>query len=364
MSILDKIKGIFSRFQKKEQPLLLPTNKVNINSGEEFRKGYAAQVVESPKEPTLEECIEEFIAQYAIQEEINPNSYNISYNAFKRMFCSEEEEIGENDKNQTKLMELIRKRGDHTTPQISKDRVAFMHISGEIGIDENKDRDVEKIYLNCDRKNIALLTGAIYREICDITGDKLQMKFVSEQCYDFLEGANEEDKIVKNYQRNDRIVIYAENHAKAEQISEKINELRRSNPQLFSTTKTLPLLPKKFGFIGIGKEKRGVAVKTPLGITAGATYNDLLAEVMFNSVVSGFDIEMSGMVLSQDTGEKTPQSERMRQYAEVFDKMSPEQKNRIISNSRDVFLQVCRENNVHTVYTPEVGRDNQMEQSQ
>ena len=125
MSILDKLKEFFSSLRKKEQKLFLPTNEENINSGEGFRKGYAAQVIENPKEPSLEECIEEFIAQYAIQEQVNPNSYHKSYNAFRRMFCSEEEDLGVNDKNQTKLMEQLRKRGCTITPQISKGRVTF-----------------------------------------------------------------------------------------------------------------------------------------------------------------------------------------------------------------------------------------------
>lgn len=237
MNIIKMLKDFFSGLRKEKPKLLMPTDNEKVNN--EMTK-YVLKVV---KEPTLEGCIKEFIKQYSIQEKYEPKRLDKSYKAFVGMFCKEEEK-GNNLKNQIKLKEHVRKQGYQIVSQRSKNRTVFMHIIGKIGIDEKKDHEVEKLYINCDRKDIASLTEAIFDEIRDIAGDKLQMKCISEQ---FIEEDIEAEKRkpIKNYQRNDKIVIYALNHAMAETIAQRINELRVRNPNLFSTTKTIPLLPKK-----------------------------------------------------------------------------------------------------------------------
>lgn len=212
-----------------------------------------------------------------------------------------------------------------------------------------------KLYINCDRKNIALLTGAIYREISTIAGEKLQMKCVSEQLYkDYKK--REESKIIKNYQRNDKIVIYAENAEVAEKMAERIYQLRLKHPELFSETKTMPLLPKKYGFIGYGKETRGAHAKTPVGIASGKTYNDYMSDIMFQCIVAGFDDNISGT----SSGHIDSPEERMSEYVKIYENMLPEQRNAIISKSKEIFLQVCKGSRVNTIYTPVVEEERQL----
>ena len=346
MNIIDKLKSFFLGLSKKNQQLYFPVNNTTIKNENSIKK-YAVKLAENPKEPTLEECIDEFVKQYLVQENFNSKSKNKAYNAFTLMFCAQEEEMENNLTNQMRLKAFVQKNGYNTTPQISNDRIVFMHIAGKTGIDEKKDHDVEKLYINCERKNIALLTAAIFNQIRDVAGDKLQMKCISEQYLEDFKQAEAQKKI-KNYQRNDKIVIYAENHAKAEIIAEKINSLRLKNPHLFSTTKTSPLLPKKCGFIGTAKNEMSFHAKTPLGHASGSTYNDFLSDIMFQSVIAGFDDNISGTSNGHDL---TPE-ERMSEYASIYNEMILEQKNAIINKSKDIFLQICRENNVNTIFTP------------
>lgn len=87
MRIIENLKKFFNIRQEKEQKYL-PSGQENIRD-----KYRVQQLPNIPKEPTLEECMEEFIKQYSFQEDINSGSSNKSYNAFRRMFCDQEEEV-------------------------------------------------------------------------------------------------------------------------------------------------------------------------------------------------------------------------------------------------------------------------------
>ena len=42
----------------------------------------------------------------------------------------------------------------------------------------------------------------------------------------------------------------------------------------------------------------------------------------------------------------------MSEYVKIYSEMLSEQRNAILGKSKEVFLQVCRENRVNTIYTP------------
>lgn len=227
-------------------------------------------------------------------------------------------------------------------------------LCGEQGVDDNKDLETEKLYLNCDRENIAILTGAIVENIKNIVGEKLQLKCVSEQIIPGF-GDLEEKEPIENYERNEKIVIYAENHAIAERIADEINQLRNKKPQLFSTTKVNPLLPKKYGFIGIAKEKHEYAV-TPAGHASGKTYNDYMADLMYKCILSGCDRHFE---VDYNTCDKK-ESERMKRYVEAFKNMEEGQKKTIVNVCKEIFYNTCKEYNVDTVYTPVINSENHL----
>ena len=138
-------------------------------------------------------------------------------------------------------------------------------------------------------------------------------------------------------------------------IAKKINELRVEKPELFSTVRTMPLLPKMCGFIGVGKEELHQHAKTPIGYAAGSTYNDYLSDILFQSIVAGFDKKLS----RTSSGHELSPEERMSEYISIYHEMIPEQKKEIINKSKEIFLQICRDNNVNTIYTPTSTRENQ-----
>lgn len=92
MGIIDKLKEFFESKSKRNQ-LYLPANEVFNDDVEDIKQTYRVKLPKKEKEPTLEACIEEFIKQYSLQEEINSNSSNKSYNAFRRMYCSHVEDV-------------------------------------------------------------------------------------------------------------------------------------------------------------------------------------------------------------------------------------------------------------------------------
>ena len=345
MNIVEKIRQFLTKFKKKEEIKLIADGTQNYNRYNEFISDLSVPN-NVPNEPSIEECVCEFIKQYEIREKYDNKDVD-PYKAFVGMFCKEEDE-GKNEKNQRKLSEYVRKLGLRVDYQHSSNKISFMHIRGEKGIDD-RNPDVEKLYINCDRKNIALLTAEILKNIQGIVGDKLHMKCVAEQIVDDQKEYESQQK-VKNYQRNDKIVLYAENSDVADRLAEEINLIRSKKPELFSNNKPLPFLPKKCGFIGFAKEKRRAAVETPIGHASGITYNDFISDIFYQSIISGFDKEFG--VNSKESIERP--NYRMKQYAEVFPQLSKEQRESVLKNCKDIFIDVCTRGKVETVYTKNI----------
>lgn len=318
----------------------------------DFRKKYKVPPTPNLREPSFEECIDAFINKYLFINNLNPDNDTIDYSAFISIFCDKEEDIGSNFKEQQKLMQLVKQQGYQTAPQISDDRIIFIHISGKDGLNEKKDLDMVKLYINCDRKNISLITNLIFQKIRIIVGTKLQLKCISEQYVDWCKEA-ENNSVIKNYQRNDKIVIYAENPHMAELIAEQINELRREHPELFSSEKTLPFIPKKYGFIGFVSKKSSDYARTPLGIASGSTYNDYISNLIFCCTISGFD-KYFGI---DSHSNRDNVEERMIKYAELYQNMTQTEKSVILRNIKEIFEQVSRDSNVQTSYFTPVESD-------
>ena len=172
---------------------------------------------------------------------------------------------------------------------------------------------------------------------------KMQMKFAGEQI--LQEGVvKEKEAKIKTYQRNDKIVIYAENEEVAQKITEKINEIRKQKSEIFSSKKLLPFLPKRHGIMGISSKKNNEYAQTPLGIATGETYNEYIANVLYRCIISGFDTSLR-------TKKTQTLEERMKNYTKMYNNMSPEQKASVIYNIKKIFENVCMKSNVNTVYS-------------
>ena len=334
-----KIKEIIKKFFRKDEEPKLLLEENNEKKTNKFKDDLFVGSVNVAEQHTLEECIEEFFKQYSLQDKYNPNGSKKAYKAYSRLFC-EEEKIGDNLKNQKRLEKLVKKNACNVNYQISNNRLVFMHISGQEGIDEYKDLDMQKIYINCKREDISILTAAIFKQIKGIAGDKLQMKCISEQKVSGY-GDDEEYKELKNYQRNDRIVIYAENREKAAKMCDAISLLKRNNPKIFKGIKKIPILPNQDGFMVVTSKKDNQYVQTPIGTASGVTYNDYVSDVLYNSAILACDKEFG-----IDSNDDYSLRERMSEYARIFPEIEDEQKKRIILNCKKIFKELCKEGNI------------------
>lgn len=347
MNIFDRIKSFFNKNQLKE----LPQGVISVNDENVWRRSLRYDINENNndtlKEPSLEECIKEFIEQYGkVLKEDSIQPKNRSYAAFERMFCGEEERAGKNEINQKKLMNYVSKNKNLRTDfQQSNNRTVFLHIQGDEGINTKEDTEMEKIYLNCKRENIALLAKGILNKIEKPCGNKLQMKYVAEQIFD-EDKRTELSKEIKNYQRNDKIVIYSKDSNMTNTITEKINELKKEKPNLFSEDKYLPMMPKKYGFIGVVGNNKFESIDTYMGTITGETYNEYMSNIMSNSILIGFD-----KTIGVDKDIKST-NEQLATCVEKFNKLNEKGKKEVIENSGKMFKKICAVKNIDTVYTP------------
>lgn len=81
---------------------------------------------------------------------------------------------------------------------------------------------------------------------------------------------------------------------------------------------------------------------------------------MLQSIVAGFDDNISGT----SSGHELSPDERMSEYISIYGEMILEKRNAIISKSKEIFLQICRENNVNTIYTPTNARENNLQKNE
>ena len=101
MKVLEILKNFFKMNRKnKDQKLITDGN--DVVKTNDFKKSLYVGDIDVKKQPSIEECIAEFIKQYDIQEKNNPDSSKKAYHAYLRMFC-EEEDLGDNLANQKKI---------------------------------------------------------------------------------------------------------------------------------------------------------------------------------------------------------------------------------------------------------------------
>lgn len=283
MNAKEIINKILEKFRKPKHNLLEGYVDESFDKARYFReknKLNVQQANEVTQEESLEDCILEYIFQYQKQVQNGENN-NVSYKAFTRMFYDEREDAENNAEYQQKLKDKIYKNKKYRIDgqYSSRGKPIFYHISQNTPESEkitDKDENMNKIYLNCERKDIARLTGEILKKIDKIDRCTFKMKFLAE---------SDETEKSKRYQRNDKIVIYTDNDIDKERIISSIIDLKRKKPELFSDKKKLPLMPKINGFIGCIKQGKNT-VSTPLyDYVPADTYNSKLAKIMEDCMI-------------------------------------------------------------------------------
>lgn len=342
MNVKELIEKIINRFRKPKQNLLVGEVDTSFNRAKAFRAKNRENVSidTSATKESLDDCILEYISQYTKQVE-NGTKDDISYKAFTRMFYSGEEEVGRNAEYQEKLKEKIHKNKKYRVDgqYSSKGRPIFYHISQNSGAGEkitDKDENMYKIYLNCERKDIARLAGEILKKADKIDECAFRMKFMAE---------SDDSEKSKRYQRNDKIVIYTNNEIDKERLISSIIDLKREKPDLFSNRKKLPLMPKVNGFIGCIKQGKS-EVSTPLHkVKYADTYNSKLATIMEDCMISSLR-DISARDEKMFDAIDGYFGEDAKEYLKTFKMMNPEQIHQVVEMFKSQLVECCARSNI------------------
>lgn len=207
--------------------------------------------------------------------------------------------------------------------------------------EENK--NLEKIYLNCERKDIADLANEVFEVIKNLKDCPLKIGFVAE---DNQTGAN------RAYQRNDKIVIYTASAIDKERIMNAIMQLKIRKPKLFSDKKELPLMPKTNGFIGVTKQGENRIV-TPLYEkilpSSSSTYEGKLSVLMEDCLtasimeVSESDEELFNS-MAIHCGEDT------QKCLTTFKAMDTPMQERVTKKFKELLVESCKKSNLDISY--------------
>lgn len=289
---------------------------------------------------SLEDCILEYINQYIKQ--VNEGTIkDISYKAFTRMFDESNDEIGKNNEYQQKLKDKINKTKKYRLDEQyqSKGDPIFYQIFKE-DLDENefdnKNANLCTIYLNCERKNIARLTGEILKKLDKVKDCNFKMKFLAE---------SSESSITKRYQRNDKIILYTDNAIDKDRIISCITDLRQEKQNLFSNEKQLPLMPKVNGFIGCVQQGEN-SVTTPLCENKYAdTYNSKLSIIMEDCLTYGLKKIMTENP-NLEIEINSDYNDNPKQYLKALKRMRPEQISQLITIMKNELINCCEKSNI------------------
>lgn len=367
MSVFEKIKSFFNRLTNKSTTPALPAANTDPQR-EAFLKKNRLVTVAPPNDPTLEACIDEFIKQYAIHEPFKKSqmhsAYNVAYDSFVSMFSEEEPEEDEldhkkNSDNQLDLIKHVHEKNFHSSYQFSDKGAAFVRfLDADFPFEKGKDNNIEKLYINCPRKDISKLTKIVFDTLHSMqeaeTLSRFEIKCVSEQYAEFEQLTDYYGpSATELYQRNDKIVIYAENHDDCIKIADAINRLQSQYPKLFIEIKPVPLLPKANGFVSVAPDVDYKVVDTPVGKIHAKTYHDLLSKIMVDSIVAGFD---SYHGIGPYT-KNTPVMDKMHQYVDEYvsglEYLPKEVLNQMIQECKKSFIDICTKNQIDTLYTPQ-----------
>jgi len=342
MGIREFIEKIINSFKKTETKLLTGEIETGTNSAQAFRMRNREQVAidEDMNKETIEEIILEYIFQYQKQIQMGTVK-DVSYRAFTRMFYEGQEEVGGNLENQNKLKQKIHKVSKYRVDgQYSSDGTPiFYHISQNTPEGQritDKDEKIYKIYLNCERKDISRLAGEILKKLDKIDDCAFRMKFIAE---------SQMSEKSKRYQRNDKIVIYTAKEIDKERIIASLIELKRNKPELFSSRKKLPLMPKINGFIGCINQGRNI-VTTPLYESKYAdTYNSKLATIMEDCMISSIR-EISARDAKLVYAMDGYYGENPNEYLRTFKIMNPEQVHQVVDMFKTQLVDCCEKSNI------------------
>lgn len=224
-------------------------------------------------EGSLDYAIDQYIKSVLVNYE--KNQVISSYNSLISLSALDNSYKGNNQTNQEVFLENLndKKYSDKIALHVQKDRngkPCFFHVSTK-GFPGDP---TTRLYLNCERKNVALLADALSSELGD-----------SDYYYKF--GADEQTGT-----RSEKFVFYVNEKGSSDELSTIINaleQIKQKNPELLEDSEHInPFMKDINGFIAYAPDVSTSFYKNLSGnITPIAeSYNSLLAEALNDSFLN------------------------------------------------------------------------------
>lgn len=257
---------------KKEGVKLLgeAVYKEPVNQMEQYKMDTTPKYV--PQVGTLDYALEQYLM--TVLNQLQTGQKFDSRDALMSIGANSEEKAGQNKQNEERLEKKFKNRTDINFDgqfeDFNREKVAngkeelkkvFIHVNKN----EHETRRVtRKLYLNCKRENIALLSESLIKNMDDM--ESFYFKFST-------------DYEANKKARSDKIVFFLEDEDELNQVLERIERTRQESPELFE-----------------GSENRNPFMKSPNGYVGYArnyntrnTYTSLLADRLSECLGDGIN---------------------------------------------------------------------------
>lgn len=279
--IANKIKAIFSKKEDISYPGEditcagnVDTNQIQtkIDYNKEFRNRIQNKSNEiSIQRGTLDYAIDQFLLSYYAnaQKDGKVNAYKSLTNIEAKEW--QQDDNGSNKRVEENLLSVLEENGEfYVEAQKDKNMTYFYHVQTP---DYKMDNTATKmrIYINCDRKNVASLAGEL---LTKLQNEKFYLKFSS-------------DEQLSKTARSEAIVIYTDEY-NINNIMEHIGQLEKESPELFEGSEnTSPFIYRagKVGYVREIPDNQKYINKYNNEETLAQSYNTFLSKALEESFV-------------------------------------------------------------------------------
>lgn len=272
--IVNKIKTIFTKKEEIAYTDNIDTNQIQteIDYNKEFRNKNKIKSNEiNIQRGTLDYAIDQFLLSY--YSNAQKDGKIDAYKALTNIAAKEEQqdENGINKRVEENLLSVLEENGKfYIEAQKGKDMTYFYHVQTP---DYEMDNTVTKmrIYINCDRKNVASLAGEL---LTKLQNEKFYLKFSS-------------DEQLSKKARSEAIVIYTD-ECNINNIMKNISELEKETPELFEGSEnTSPFIYRagKVGYVREIPDNQNYINKYNEEETLAQSYNTFLSRALEESFV-------------------------------------------------------------------------------
>ena len=232
--------GDKSRDYDSEKIIIPPFNKrynVDLNTVK----------IPEPQIGTIEYALDQYLkaTTFRVQEKGTYDPYNTLIN----LAAMSSKKEGNNPKIEANLVHSLENRSNMSNDfylkrqNKSSGQTAFYHVMKNTKGELNK-----RIYLNCEKENIAQLAGGLIQSFEDM--ESYYLKFSS-------------NMQAQNVDRSESIVIYVKDDEQLKNIISRVEKTRIQNPELFKGSENInPFMKNYNGYIAVANEPKSQKIQT------------------------------------------------------------------------------------------------------